>query len=202
MKDSSNYWSFNIDKVCSYAYLEDFLNKDQCNKIIEIGKKSKLDLGKIGHGVNTEKAIKDKKTRNSYISWIYPNKETDWLYRNLTDSIVSLNKNYFNFELYGFGEGLQFTYYKAPSGHYGKHVDKALNTINRKLSVSIQLSDPSTYEGGELNIYEAEDNQAYTFSKKQGTLCLFPSYTLHEVTTVTKGERCSLVAWITGPDFK
>jgi len=39
-------------------------------------------------------------------------------------------------------------------------------------------------------------------SKEQGTLVMFPSYTLHEVMPVTKGERNSLVSWITGPAFK
>jgi PKHD-type hydroxylase len=205
MKQSNSCWSFNIDKVCSYAFLENFLNKDQCNQIIKIGKKNKLDKGKIGFGLNSDneiKGLKNKKIRDSYISWIYPNEETDWLYRNLTDSIISLNNSYFNFQLFGITEGLQFTYYKSPSGHYGKHVDKALNGVNRKLSVVIQLSDPSTYKGGELKLYESDDVDAYTFSKKQGTLCLFPSYTLHEVTNVTQGERYSLVAWVTGPDFK
>ena len=38
--------------------------------------------------------------------------------------------------------------------------------------------------------------------KEQGKLILFPSYVLHEVKPVTKGERYSLVAWITGPQFK
>ena len=38
--------------------------------------------------------------------------------------------------------------------------------------------------------------------KEQGTLILFPSYTLHEVKPVTKGERNSLVTWVTGKSFK
>ena len=38
--------------------------------------------------------------------------------------------------------------------------------------------------------------------KKQGTLIMFPSYVLHEVKPVTKGERNSLVTWVTGNQFK
>ena len=38
--------------------------------------------------------------------------------------------------------------------------------------------------------------------KEQGILVLFPSYILHEVKPVTKGERNSLVAWVTGKQFK
>ena len=38
--------------------------------------------------------------------------------------------------------------------------------------------------------------------KDQGALIAFPSYTLHEVMPVTKGERNSLVTWVTGKPFK
>jgi PKHD-type hydroxylase len=38
--------------------------------------------------------------------------------------------------------------------------------------------------------------------KTQGTLIIFPSYVLHEVMPVTKGERNSLVTWVTGKQFK
>ena len=38
--------------------------------------------------------------------------------------------------------------------------------------------------------------------RKKGTIIFFPSYTLHEVTKVTKGTRRALVGWATGPAFK
>jgi len=38
--------------------------------------------------------------------------------------------------------------------------------------------------------------------KEQGTLTIFPSFVLHKVTPVTKGERNSLVTWVTGKQFK
>jgi PKHD-type hydroxylase len=68
------------------------------------------------------------------------------------------------------------------------------------LSVSIQLTDPSEYEGGDLYLYD--EDKGMLMNKSQGTLILFPSFVLHEVTPITKGERNSLVAWITGPNFK
>ena len=79
-------------------------------------------------------------------------------------------------------------------------IDKCKDRIIRKLSLSIQLSDPSSYEGGELVLYVGEEG--ITVPKEQGKLIAFPSFTLHEVKPVTKGERYSLVAWITGPQFK
>jgi PKHD-type hydroxylase len=68
----------------------------------------------------------------------------------------------------------------------------------RKLSLVCQLSDPSEYEGGELQINTGE---IFTPEKQKGTVILFPSYLLHRVTPVTKGTRRSLVLWIEGPAF-
>ena len=72
--------------------------------------------------------------------------------------------------------------------------------IIRKLSLSIQLTDPKEYEGGELYLHENEEGKE--MKKGQGDLVLFPSYILHEVKPVTKGERNSLVTWVTGKQFK
>mgnify|MGYP003677217951 FL=1 len=72
--------------------------------------------------------------------------------------------------------------------------------IVRKLSLSIQLTDPKEYEGGELYIYEGDKGEK--MKQGQGDLILFPSYMLHEVKPVTKGERNSLVCWVTGKQFK
>jgi PKHD-type hydroxylase len=104
------------------------------------------------------------------------------------------------FDIFGFQEGLQFTEYNAPSGHYGKHVDNIFNGQIRKLSVSVQLTDPTKYEGGNIELYLA--NEPAIMTKKQGSLILFPSSVLHAVTPVTKGTRHSLVGWITGKPFK
>tara|TARA_R110000822_G_scaffold105285_1_gene232804 strand:+ start:1372 stop:1974 length:603 start_codon:yes stop_codon:yes gene_type:complete len=200
MKQNNTYWPFKLDGICTYSYLENFLSPQQCEAIIKVGNDIGLNQGLVGGGKGSSKGEKNKKIRDSKVTWLFPDEKTTWLYKKLTDAITSLNNQFFNFNIDGFVEGLQFTHYKAPSGHYGKHVDRALDSINRKISIVIQLSDESKYKGGELGLYEAD--KPYIFSKKQGTLCLFPSYVLHEVTPVTKGERYSLVAWITGPSFK
>ena len=63
-----------------------------------------------------------------------------------------------------------------------------------------KLTDPKDYEGGELILYNTEKGEE--MKKEQGTLILFPSYTLHEVKPIIKGERNSLVSWVTGEQFK
>lgn len=185
-------WSFNSDKIEIYAFLNNVFNKDQCESIIKLGKKN-LHFGGVGNGdVN-------KKIRNSKVSWIVPTDNNKWIYQKLTEAIMILNKQFFNFDLWGMAEGIQFTEYTSPNGMYNPHVDCMFNGNIRKLSISVQLSDPNDYEGGDFIINNGDE---LILPKEQGAVIAFPSYALHGVKPVTKGTRYSLVAWITGPQFK
>jgi PKHD-type hydroxylase len=189
----SSCWPFKIDEVNSFAYSKGAFSKEECEQIIKIGK----NKGLIQGTVNKQELIN---IRDSKITWLHPKDNMDWVYRRCTDIVTFINNKFFNFDLYGFIEGFQFTNYKAPFGKFDRHTDKMFNGIIRKISISIQLTDPLEYEGGELYLYE--DNKGTLMNKEQGTFIMFPSYILHEVTPVIKGERNSLVGWITGPAFK
>ena len=84
-----------------------------------------------------------------------------------------------------------------------QHMDSTfgynLKTEDRKISFSIQLSDPDDYEGGELLLNHGND---CVVSKTKGSMTLFPSFTVHEVKPVTKGIRYSLVGWVVGDKLK
>jgi len=189
-------WNFNTDKVNLFAYQETSFTKEECKKIIDISKNKKLIEG-------TTKDTNYSDIRDSKICWLYPqDKDVAWIYQRITDIILNLNSQFFQFDLFGLSEALQFTNYKAPGGKYGKHVDRVYGIPVRKLSVSVQLTDPKKYEGGELKLYPGEDDDALVMNKNQGTLVIFPSYVLHEVMPVTKGERNSLVTWVSGNQFK
>ena len=184
-------WNFYLDKVNSYAYWEKAFTKEECNKIIKIAK----DKGLIKGTTNNK-----SDARSSQISWLYSSDDLNWVFRRITDIVLNLNDRFFQFDLHGLNEGLQFTNYKAPSDKYDKHIDRSLDFTIRKLSLSIQLTNPKEYKGGELFLYE--DEKGTEMKKEQGTLILFPSYILHEVKPIIKGERNSLVSWVTGKQFK
>jgi PKHD-type hydroxylase len=99
---------------------------------------------------------------------------------------------------------MQYTVYESDTqGHYTWHQDTGVNLTDlapRKLSMVLQLSDPSEYEGGNLQVMTEISPQ--TVKKQRGLVAVFPSYVLHQVTPVTQGTRQSLVAWISGPQFK
>jgi len=190
-KFSNTSWNFKLDQVHLYSFWKNAFSKEECQTIINIAK----DKGLI-KGTTMEKSD----ARDSKISWLYPVDEMQFVFRRVTDIVLNLNKKYFQFDLFGLNEGFQFANYKAPSGKYGKHVDRAVNSSVRKLSISIQLTNPKKYQGGELYLYD--DDKGTLMDKEQGTLIMFPSYILHEVKPVTKGERNSLVSWVTGNQLK
>jgi PKHD-type hydroxylase len=191
-KHENSSWNFESDQTNLYAFWNNAFSKEECQTIINIAKNKGLVKGKTRG---------NSAARDSKISWLYPIDKMDWVYRRVTDITLNLNERFFKFDLFGINEGFQFTNYEAPSGKYGKHVDRDMNIPVRKLSISIQLTDPEEYEGGELKLYGGGE-EGTIMDKTQGTLIIFPSYTLHEVMPVTKGERNSLVTWVTGRSFK
>ena len=84
-------------------------------------------------------------------------------------------------------------------GHYGYHVDNAImgkdgHQLRTDLSFTLFLSDPDSYEGGELNLsMTAGDIDA---KPAAGTLILYPSGAIHQVKPVTSGSRLACIGWI------
>ena len=75
------------------------------------------------------------------------------------------------------------------------------NHLTRKLSLTAQLSDENDYEGGDLIFYDGtEDVDKAISSRCKGSVIVFDSRLNHEVTSVTKGVRYSLVKWYHGDE--
>ena len=139
--------------------------------------------------------------RRSKIEWLYYSPEVEWVYAKVSHVIASLNASYYKFNISGFNEPMQLTNYVGDnSGMYTWHIDGGSGSKRvRKLSFSMQLAEPSEYEGGDLQIHEG--GYPITLPKKRGMIAVFPSFLLHQVTPVTRGSRQSLVAWSTGSRF-
>jgi PKHD-type hydroxylase len=82
---------------------------------------------------------------------------------------------------------------------YMAHTDWSVNNNKRKLSMSIQLSPPDDYKGGEVLIHAGPES--LSISKEQGVGVVWPSWLLHESTPLMSGERWVLVAWAEGQPF-
>ena len=172
----------------------------------------------VVHGNNLNKNI-----RNSQNSWI---PTTHWISGFLWHYVEKANRENFLYDLTMIdGESLQYTQY-GPGQFYNWHQDAGISGLinpqassnrdidklghdfisqnietTRKLSFSIQLSDPSDYEGGNFQLLD-EQNKMYVAPRQRGALILFDSRSSHRVTKVTKGIRKSIVGWVVGPRWR
>lgn len=143
----------------------------------------------------------EESIRKSDVKWLIHDEKTDWVYNRLSNIVMMANKDVWNFEIPSILDSIQYTQYYENGGHYNWHTDTGPYPYNtRKISITVQLSDPDEYEGGELELMLG--NKASIMPKEKGCSILFPSYILHRVTPVTKGTRKSLVLWVGGSVFK
>lgn len=185
-----------VKPTAPFAWWEGAFSDEELNFLQEQAMRatSKAEVG--GDGRQT---VNDE-IRRSTVSWLYDNPENNWVYERLSNIVSSLNADYFNFDLEGI-ESLQLTNYdEKDKGTYGWHQDFGETAPGRKLSLSLQLSDPNAYDGGDLQLKYGANPE--TMVKKRGHIVVFPAWALHQVTPVTRGNRQSLVAWVHGEPFK
>ncbi|MEL6352048.1 MAG: Fe2+-dependent dioxygenase [Cyanobacteria bacterium J06627_28] len=78
---------------------------------------------------------------------------------------------------------------------YGRHTDNAqMNGSRTDLSFTLFLSDPASYEGGELVVEGVDSEQAYKLPA--GSMIVYPAGYLHRVEPVTKGVRWAAIGWL------
>jgi len=180
----------------TFAWYDDAFTSQQLDTIIEMGKS--LSINRAATEGNVTSAI-----RNNGVNWFSTNGTTkyNFMYETMTAVVDALNRQFFNYDITHL-EDLQFTEYKKGE-YYKSHKDQGYDKgYARKLSIVMQLSNESDYEGGELHLYDDNVHTPKVMSKKRGRIVVFPSHILHEVKPVTKGTRYSLVCWVHGPRFK
>jgi PKHD-type hydroxylase len=204
-----------------YWYFQSAVPEHICDDIVRYGKSIQDEMavtGGYGDPKRLDKnQLKDlKKKRNSDIVWM----SDKWIYNEIHPFVRSANVQAgWNFE-WDFSESCQFTKY-TKGQFYDWHCDswnKPYIRENsnapdhgkiRKLSVTVTLSDPKDYKGGELE-FDFRQNDPDKPNKKikckeilpKGSLVVFPSFVWHRVCPVTKGERNSLVIWNLGYPFR
>ena len=123
----------------------------------------------VGGQGNTDHA------RITRVAWIERKPETEWLSARLEKAVMQINAEFYGFDLFGLEEGFQYTVYDgAEGGHYHWHVDLGDRDIEcRKISLSLQLTDPSRYEGCDLILQPGSVD--FSAERARGTLIAFPS---------------------------
>lgn len=172
------------------------------NNIIEVG--NQYPVQPTGMGFDGAEQNTDQ--RSSELRWIDPN-------HHVASNIVAAlwyygreaNRNAFGFDIDYMPEIQYTTYYSEAQGKYDWHCDTFWanpSSYDRKISIIIQLSDSSDYEGGDFEIDPRYPPLPKDAIRDKGTVIVIPSFVNHRVTPVTSGIRKSLVTWIQGPKFR
>ncbi len=185
-----------------YHYWTGVLPKELCDLIITLYDPIERATGSIGIPTPGVKGKVMEQYRNSSVSGIG---EPHWLYGLANYYMQLANQETFHYEIKS-TQALQYSVY-AEGQQYVWHRDSGnspnQNGLIRKLSMSIQLNDPATYQGGEFQVQNFADLvlEPEEF-KPRGSIIVFPSMLLHRVAPVTQGVRRSLVAWFMGEPFR
>lgn len=186
-----------------WCYFKNYVDKQTCEKIIRDAQILPVQNAHIG--VGTGKEVVDSSVRRTKIRFMNAG---DWRFQYIFDifwkTAMSANDDFFGFNISRLNF-IQFAEYNSNElAEYKPHHDVFwINNdtyYHRKLSAMIQLSDESTYDGGnfELVDFSVQSKPPQSDVRKQGTILYIPSFMMHQVTPVTSGIRYSLVAWFEG----
>lgn len=164
--------------------IENGLSHDVCDSIIEFGN------SRVKKGTNNYKSS----FSISFHTCMLP------LNHEVHDCLQSAWKtaiDHFKFDI-NFIEPYELKRY-THNDFFGRHADSYYSLtkdIDRKLTMSVQLSDSDDYTGGELSIL------GNTPLSKKGSIIVFPSNFPHEVKLIKSGVRWSLISWAWGPYWR
>lgn len=139
-----------------------------------------------------------RETRKSLAADVVWEELSESLKASLGNTFATLNDAY-SFALCRDAPEMNLLRY-APTDYFDWHLDVGGTAERcRKLVFSIQLTDSAKYEGGALEIFNGE---TFLASRERGSICVFPAFLPHRVTTVTSGARFALVGWFYGPALR
>ena len=144
----------------------------------------------------------DESTRKTKLNWLPLQHKFNKI---LSEYVTKANTIMYHYDIGKFTPS-QFARYDV-GDFYNYHQDSGHNIVEyeketRKLSMTVQLSDPDTYEGGQFFFYNGNKEEEEPEIQKQGSILVFDSRMWHRVAPVTKGVRYSLVSWVLGPHFR
>lgn len=176
-----------------FVFIENLFSHSEVEKIKQLWDVERQREGKI-----TGNKTLDHSIRKSKIIFIKAD-EGAWIYDRLALACIMINAQKYQFSILGFQTQLQLTQYQI-GDFYDWHLDFGSGKSSmRKLSITVQLSDPDEYEGGELELIRPDNK--FIMPKTKGTAIIFPSYLAHRVLPVSSGVRLSIVGWIAGPPY-
>lgn len=183
------------------CFWSDLFTQDELDQIEQYCNTFDMTPGTINtdNGENTT-------VRKSNVAWINRNQDCEWFFSKIESAVNKINTRFFGFDIYHLRQ-MQYTLYNEEGSHYDWHWDMYYSgpfegdtPMQRKVSAVLQLSNPEDYEGGELEL--SPGGLIKSIPKQRGYLSVFPGFIVHRVTPIISGERKTLVAWFSGPDWR
>jgi PKHD-type hydroxylase len=197
-------YTFPIDTTANqtnYYWFEEGFNKQELAEIERLV--ANLEFVRGSTQADNGEFDTDNDYRKSQIKWIPFNDEHKWIYDKLGELAAEANKEMFHFDLWSMPEQIQYTeYYASELGHYDWHMDIGYGELSqRKISITVQLSDNNEYEGGNLQLWPG-GNYPLEAPRGKGNVVIFPSFMMHRIAPVTRGTRKSFVLWLGGSHYR
>lgn len=168
------------------------LKPEDCDLMV-----AKLRTMEWKDGISPSAAYGQKVKRNLEIQMGDGNEVADALMKGIIDTFMKCNFFIQRTIPKHIGRP-RFNLYRE-GGEYGRHADSAFMgknpEIRTDLSTTIFLTDPDTYEGGEL-VLEFPSGAVMRLKEPKGTMVFYPSGVMHHVEPVTSGERIAFIAWV------
>ena len=170
---------------------------------------------KGGTGYAEAGGIDQSESNNRDIAYVPCVDHSFFVYEILEKCVTEANAALFQFDINYVTDPLHYVIYPEPdtTGETGEkresggfldwHMDIGQGGVNRrKLATTVQLSGPDEYEGGDFQVWYGGSNGFITLPREKGDVLIFPTFYLHRVTPITKGERRALVYWTGGEPFR
>lgn len=184
------YWSF-----------DNVLSSDFCDQVIQKYNCYEFEKGKVG---GNRKSLLDPSDGIENISVRNVDKTILPLEQEISAHLIG-NAFIANQQAWRFNinkcEQVEYLRY-SETGRYKSHIDTIFSNnrkiLDRKLTAIAFLNDD--YDGGKFFL-QITDQRCFP-NQTKGTIIVFPSFFLHGVEDVIRGQRHAVVAWLLGPKFK
>lgn len=122
-------------------------------------------------------------------------------FANIKEVTKNANDEIYDFKLLGIiDQDFPQIFKYEKDDHYNWHMDLNPMAPTRKLTFLVNLSDPQSYEGGEVEFLNVDATS--TVLNEQGSCLIFPSWTTYKINPIASGKKHILVGHVHGSLFR
>jgi PKHD-type hydroxylase len=171
---------------------DDALTSEECDALLAAAAATEPGAGLVGE------SVEDRTVRSAEVRDLPFGGDVLPVQAKLVDAALRANELWWGFDLTHL-QKMQVCRY-GPGDRFRSHTDWGPGFTTRKLSIAVVLNDPAEFDGGEWVFTSSSIDSV--IRPERGMIMVFPSFLLHRVEPVRRGERWSATAWVEGPPFR